>query len=89
MILKTGVLLLVISSTGVIVRSADLDGSSIPCLEWLCLVGLGLSLLCFAAVYVLSDMSRLQKTFTRILHMLKSLPWGPHLLSRTREAEPS
>ena len=75
MILKTGLSLLAMSSAGVIYRSADLAYSFIPCLKWLCLSGLGLSLVCFAVVYIRSEAPRLRRFIPLDSDMIKSPMW--------------
>jgi hypothetical protein len=75
MILKTGVWLLIMSSAGVIYRLADLAYSSSPCLKWLCLGCLSLSLLCFAAVYARFEAPRLRRVIPPEPDMIKSPMW--------------
>jgi hypothetical protein len=75
MVLKTGVSLLVMSSAGVLYRSAELAYSSIPCLKWLCLGGLSISLLCFAVVYVRFEAPRFRRVISPESDMIKSPMW--------------
>ena len=75
MTLKMGVSSLLMSSAGVIYRTADYAYSTLPCLKWLCLGGLGLSLVCFAAVYIRSEAPRFRRAFPAEPDMIKSSMW--------------
>ncbi len=72
--LKTGIYLLLTSSTGVYYRNAEYAFALTPGFKWLCLAGLGCAFLCFTVTYLRFEAPELLKSFT-LRHMIKSPAW--------------
>jgi hypothetical protein len=73
--IKTGILLLISSSLGVLYRQADLAYSALPSLRWFCFSGLLIAFTCFVATYVKYALPRRAKPIEPGPDMIKSPAW--------------
>jgi len=73
--LRTGICLLFLSSVGVMARMARLALTTDPLFKWICVAGLGGSLLCFVSIYLRSEAPTLHKTLALGPNMIRSPLW--------------
>lgn len=75
MMLRIGLYLLSTSSFGVLYRAADLTYSTNTGLDWSCLAGLILSIICFVGTYLRHEAPHRRNIFLRGSDMIKSSTW--------------